>query len=86
VTTGAPQREFGGYIDGFATAISAGGALRWSTYVGGTKADRVEGVFVSPGPRVVVAGRTLSQDFPTRHPVQGLVVKDEYDAFVTGLR
>ena len=82
----AVQPRFGGYIDGFATSFSAGGTLRWSTFVGGSKADRVEGVSVDPRQGVRLAGRTLSTDFPRRRPLQPTLRGEDYDAFVTALR
>jgi len=83
----AVQPTFGGYIDGFASAITSSGQLNWSTFVGGKQADRVEGIFVNPSGRVVVAGRTLSPNFPVRRPAQSAIAdKDDYDAFVMGLR
>lgn len=80
----AVQPTFGGYIDGFATSLTPDGALRWSTFLGGAKADRVEGVSVDAALRVRLAGRTLSTDFPTARPAQAaLHDPDDYDAFVT---
>ncbi|HKG50094.1 MAG TPA: SBBP repeat-containing protein [Actinomycetales bacterium] len=82
----AVQPNFGGYIDGFASAITSTGQLNWSTFVGGKEADRVEGISVNPSGRVRVAGRTLSPNFPIRRPVQSALVDKDYDAFVMGLR
>jgi hypothetical protein len=83
----AVQSRFGGYIDGFASSLSPGGALRWSTFVGGEQADRVEGITVDErGELVRVAGRTLSQRFPTRHAIQGQLKDEDYDAFLAGIR
>jgi hypothetical protein len=83
----AVQPRFGGYIDGFASAITSTGQLSWSTFVGGKEADRVEGISVSSSLRVRIAGRTLSPNFPTQRPAQpALADKDDYDAYVMGLR
>jgi hypothetical protein len=82
----AVQPRFGGYIDGFVTSLSPGGSMRWSTFLGGEKADRVEGVFAGDREMVGAAGRTLSHQFPTRHPLQSSLKDEDYDAFVAGLR
>lgn len=84
----AAQPRFGGYIDGFATRIADGtGALVWSTFVGGSKADRTTGVDTHRDGRVRLTGRTLSPDFPTVRPFQpGLAAAGDDDAFVQTLR
>jgi hypothetical protein len=83
----AVQRRFGGYIDGFASSLTPGGSLRWSTFFGGEEADRVEGITVDErGEMARIAGRTLSHRFPTRHPIQGQLKDEDYDAFLAGVR
>jgi hypothetical protein len=82
----AVQPRFGGYIDGFASSLSPGGSLRWSTFFGGKEADRVEGITIDERQMVRLAGRTLSPNFPTRHPVQGDLQDEDYDAFVAAIR
>jgi hypothetical protein len=82
----AVQPTFGGYIDGFAPSLTPDGALRWSTFVGGKEADRVEGIHVNENALVRIAGRTLSPNFPTRQPIQPRLHEEDYDAFVMGLR
>jgi len=83
----AVQPRFGGYIDGFASSLSPRGSLRWSTFIGGEDADRVEGITVDErGEMARIAGRTLSHRFPTRHPIQGQLKDDDYDAFLAGVR
>jgi hypothetical protein len=84
-TRSAVQPKFGGYIDGFASSLTPAGDLRWSTFFGGKEADRVEGIAVDPNQRVRLAGRTLSPNFPTRHPIQAALHDEDYDAFVAGL-
>ncbi len=80
------QPRFGGYIDGFVTKLAADGALQWSTFLGGSKADRSRSVAVDAAGGVYLTGRTLSADFPTKQPVQSTLGGDDYDAFVTKLR
>jgi hypothetical protein len=86
-TRAAVQPKFGGYIDGFASSLTPAGALRWSTFFGGTEADRVEGIAVDPNQGVRLAGRTLSPNLRTKHaiPGQGKLHDEDYDAFVAGL-
>jgi hypothetical protein len=85
ITRAAVQPRFGGYIDGFASSLTSSGELRWSTFFGGKEADRVEGIAVDPNQRVRLAGRTLSPNFPTRHPIRATLHDEDYDAFVAGL-
>jgi Beta-propeller repeat len=80
------QAELGGYIDGFAAALAAkDGALVWSTFLGGTEADRANAVTVSTDGAVSVTGRTLSPDFPTKGAIQAELRDEDYDAFLTTL-
>jgi hypothetical protein len=80
------QAELGGYIDGFVTALSAeDGSLAWSTFIGGTKAERANAVTVGPDSAVHTVGRTLSPDFPTVAPVQAELQDEDYDTFLTTL-
>jgi archaellum component FlaF (FlaF/FlaG flagellin family) len=76
-TTGAYQTTFGGgtcgtapstYIcrDAFVTVInSAGNALTYSTYLGGSGDDLGKGLALDAGSNVYVTGSTTSTDFPT---------------------
>jgi Beta-propeller repeat len=80
------QEALGGYIDGFVAAFAAdNGALAWSTFLGGSEADRANAVTVGPEGDVETVGRTLSPDFPTVEPVQAELQDDDYDAFLTTL-
>jgi len=84
-TPTAPQAHLSGPSDGFVARLtSAGTALAASTYLGGSNVDAVGGVAVDPEGRTVVAGRTLSTDFPTVGPVQA-AKSGALDAFVTQL-
>ena len=43
-TANAAQPDFGGYIDGFALQLRRNGTPVWSTFLGGTDADRATGI------------------------------------------
>ena len=64
-TANAAQPEFGGYIDGFALQLRRTGTPRWSTFLGGSDADRATGIAADGHGDAHLAGRTLSPDFPT---------------------
>lgn len=83
VTPNAAQPEFGGVIDGFATKLRTGGTLAWSSFLGGSDADRATGVSADPTGAAHLAGRTLSPDFPTVRPFQPALKDTDYDAFLS---
>ena len=84
-TPGAPQAHLDGASDAFVARLTvAGASLAASTYLGGSSVDAAGGVAVDDLGRAVVAGRTLSTDFPTVDPVQA-VKGGALDAFVTRL-
>jgi len=77
-TPGAPQTHSGGgsctggCTDAFATKLTAtGGALAYSTYLGGSDNDVGQGVAVDRAGNTYVTGYTLSTNFPTVNPLQG---------------
>ncbi len=60
-----------GDVDAFATKVNAAGsAFTFSTYLGGTNADRGQGVAMDAAGNVYVVGTTESPDFPTSRPYQ----------------
>ena len=60
------QTANGGGVDAFLTALSAdGSALIYSTYLGGSKQDRVFGLALDASGDVFLTGDTQSSDFPT---------------------
>jgi len=74
-TPGARRRSYGGGpFDAFVTALDARGRIRWSTFLGDTHYDEGNAIAVDRG-RPVVAGRTVSPQFPRagglRPPVAG---------------
>ncbi|WP_348304063.1 SBBP repeat-containing protein [Methanothrix sp.] len=82
-TTNPLQASNGGEMDAFVSKInSAGSALTYSTYLGGSFNDFAEGIAVDSRGNAYVTGYTISNDFPTQNPIQAL--KDgSFDAFVT---
>ena len=92
-TPGAPQTHsgggscYGGCSDAFVTKLTAtGGALAYSTYLGGSDNDVGQGVAVDRAGNTYVTGYTLSTNFPTVNPLQGTFGGDTNhgygDAFV----
>ena len=72
-TPGALQTTFGGITDAFVSKInSAGSALVYSTYLGGSGYDDNYGggIAVDSGGNAYVTGDTRSFDFPTVNPLQ----------------
>lgn len=81
---GAIQSEREGSTDVFITKYSAdGGALLYTTYLGGSHSERGSAVAVTVEGEVVVAGYTDSGDFPTVMAVQEFSGKK--DVFVSKL-
>jgi hypothetical protein len=79
-----------GSSNGFVTKLNAsGGALDYSTYLGGSNADFAVAVAVDASNNAYVTGGTNSPDFPTKAGFQGSCGTDGtcngalYDAFVT---
>ncbi|UCH51825.1 MAG: SBBP repeat-containing protein [Chloroflexota bacterium] len=79
------QGTYAGRDDAFVARLSAdGNALVYSTYLGGSEYDRVEGIAVDSTSSAYITGWTFSTNFPTQNPYQGIKGGD-YDAFVTKL-
>jgi hypothetical protein len=72
VTPGCLQPTFGGgATDGFLGRINGTtGAMKNSTYLGGSGDDSINAIDLDPFYRVYATGYTTSSDFPTRNPVQ----------------
>ncbi len=81
------QEGYGGYTDAFVAKISsAGDALVYSTYLGGSDEDKAMGIAVDASGSAHVTGGTFSLDFPTADPFQANLRAAAYaDAFVTKL-
>jgi len=81
VLSGFQATMGGGFWDAFVTKLTAGGALSYSTYLGGKGLDEGHGIAVDSSGAAYVAGFTGSTDFPTQAPIQS-ASKGGYDAFV----
>ncbi|HZS09589.1 MAG TPA: SBBP repeat-containing protein [Blastocatellia bacterium] len=88
------QASFGGgtntaFFDAFVTKLKADGSgLAWSTYLGGQRDDRGNGLALDSAGNAYITGTTSSPDFPVRDAVQDKLNKDQTpqsltDAFVT---
>lgn len=86
VTRNAAQRRFGGYIDGFAMRLRPAGSVVWSTFLGGSDADRATGISFGHSGSAHITGRTLSHDFRTVRPAQPRLKDDDYDAFLSVIK
>jgi len=72
-----------GSWDAFITKFSAAGnTLEYSTYLGGTGAERGIGITIDPQDNIYVCGCTNSTNFPTVNAYQN-VYKGNYDGFIT---
>jgi photosystem II stability/assembly factor-like uncharacterized protein len=80
--SGAAQPASGGGGDGFFAKLDASGTLVYSTYIGGSSFDDVEGVAVDSAGRGYVAGRTTSTNLPATAGAFDTAHNGGFDAFV----
>ena len=59
------QMTHKGDRDGFIVKLDNNGQILWSSFLGGSGRDMPSGVAVDPAGNVLIAGLTLSADFPT---------------------
>ncbi|HEY7679076.1 MAG TPA: SBBP repeat-containing protein, partial [Terriglobia bacterium] len=64
---------------------SAGTALVYSTYLGGSKNDESRAIAVDSAGNATITGYTQSSDFPTAKPLQANFAGGSNDAFITQL-
>ena len=95
VTGGASSTDFptknpiqgslrGGAYDVFITKVNtSGGALIYSTYLGGTRYEESLCIAVDSEGAAYVTGSTASSNFPTKNPIQGSYGGAWGDAFIT---
>jgi len=81
----AAQPTYNGAGDGFVSKLNtAGSALVYSTFVGGTQGEFLFGVAVDSAGHAFVTGSTGSSDFPVANPIQPALA-GSLDATVTVL-
>ena len=78
-TNGAIGLALGAYDPAYPLVIDP--TLTYSTYLGGSGFDQANGIAVDAAGEMLVAGITLSSNFPTMDPIQP-VIGGSYDAFV----
>jgi hypothetical protein len=84
-TRNALQPTLNGRSDAFVAQFTAKGALRYSTYLGGSEGDIGYSIAVDPRGQAYVTGVTdSSSDFPIRNAVQP-TFGGQFDAFVAKL-
>ena len=71
--------------DAFLSAFAPGGALLYSTFLGGSFVDRGNAVAVDPRGRVIVVGQASSPDFPSVSTTQAIYGGGPNDAFVAAI-
>lgn len=85
VTPAAFDRTYHGGCDAFVAQLSTGGdSLVTSTYLGGSGSDIAHAVGSRPG-RIVVAGSTVSSDFPVTSQAFDVSYNGGGDAFIAEL-
>lgn len=83
VTPGAFQTTRAASNDGFVSLLTAGGALSWSTLVGGDDSDSVEDLALDSLGNVYAGGATWSTDYPTVAGAPQSLSQGTGDGFVT---
>ena len=68
--------------DAFLAKFDPNGKLLYSTYLGGSKTDRIDSVAVDGNQNVYVAGFTNSLDFPTKNAYQPSNKAGSYNGFL----
>ena len=85
-TSQAFQSSYGGGEDGVLFKLNAAGsALQYSTYLGGSDYEVVQGLAVDTGGNAYVTGVTYSSNFPTTSDALQTTYAGSGDAFITEL-
>ena len=86
VTNGAAQPSLGGGRDGVVFKMNSNlSSLIWSTYVGGALNDNAYAIQLSTNGEIVVAGGTLSANFPSTAGAQAPNIHGQVDGWVLKL-
>jgi hypothetical protein len=84
-TAGAADTTYQGAGEAFVTKLTPGGAVAYSTFIGGSDLDIGHAIAVDSSGNAVVVGETKSTDFPTVRAYQSSKSGAEADAFITRL-
>jgi hypothetical protein len=77
------QAHLGGGQDGFYAKVTPdGGTLTFSSYLGGSGTDEVDGIYQDPGNYLVVAGTTASANFPVTQGAFQTIFGGATDGFI----
>ena len=76
-------QSFQGGNDAFVSKFNTTGGLVYSTFLGGSSDDFGQSLTVSPADEAIVAGWTISTNFPLQNPIQSSAAGE--NAFVTKL-
>jgi hypothetical protein len=82
-TAGAIDSTYNGNGDSFVASLSNGNTLNESTYLGGSNSDIGNGVGVDGAGNILVAGATLSADFPSTPDADDPSHNGGQDGFLT---
>ena len=74
---------YAGSYDGFVAVFSPVGALYWSTYLGGSGSDSVNGLTSSPIGEIFAGGLTGSYNFPKVNALQSNISSSGYHGFIS---
>jgi hypothetical protein len=72
----------GGASDSFVAEFNTTGGVKFMTYIGGSRTDRIWDARVTPQNTIVLVGRTNSNNYPTSN-ASYLELAGDYDAFAT---
>ncbi|MFN7937227.1 MAG: SBBP repeat-containing protein [Bryobacteraceae bacterium] len=82
VFNGLPNAQLSGTVDAFLTKVAfTGGELFYSTFLGGTREDQINGIAVDAAGNAHVVGETNSDDFPTTQNAYQRDLRGQVDAF-----
>jgi hypothetical protein len=82
-SVGGFKTTYGTNSDGFVAKINTDGSLNYSTYLGGSAADSVNGLAVDADGNAYATGVTFSTNYPTTSNGLDLTYNGAGDAFVT---
>ena len=81
-STGFQRTYQGGTTDGFVVKLNAKGSnLIWSTYLGGSGDDFIQGLALDQYRNVYVSGYTSSPNFPLKAPIQSYTGTSDYQPY-----